>query len=49
MLELASYVAATKCRKLGPRPGLPTKEEVPASLLKGGRTGAAQGKPPVQA
>jgi len=34
MLELASFVAATKCRKLGPRPGLPTAEEVPAALLQ---------------
>jgi hypothetical protein len=33
MLELASYVAATKCKQLGPRPGLPRRADVPPSLL----------------
>lgn len=33
MLQLASYVAATNCRALGPRPGLPHRADVPAHLL----------------
>ena len=32
-LRLAAWVAATKCRALGPRPGLPQREEVPPHLL----------------
>jgi len=32
-LQLASFVAATNCRSLGPRPGLPTRDEVPEWLL----------------
>lgn len=32
-LMLSSFVAATKCRQLGPRPGLPYIADVPASLL----------------
>jgi sugar/nucleoside kinase (ribokinase family) len=33
-LRLASWVAAAKCRQLGPRPGLPRREEVPPHLLE---------------
>lgn len=32
-LKLASWVAATKCRAIGPRAGLPRREEVPPELL----------------
>jgi hypothetical protein len=32
-LRLAAWVAATKCRALGPRPGLPRRAEVPPHLL----------------
>ena len=32
-LRLAAWVAATKCRALGPRPGLPWRDEVPPHLL----------------
>jgi sugar/nucleoside kinase (ribokinase family) len=33
-LRLAAWVAAAKCRQLGPRPGLPRREEVPPQLLE---------------
>ena len=33
MLQMASYVAATNCKTLGARDGLPHRADVPAHLL----------------